>query len=120
MSGEAASVTEDMTADWLGTSLPALLSEFEPENIFNADETGLFWKCLPDKTLNLKGETCSGGKKSKEQITVLVCTNMTGSEILPLVVIGKSAKPRCKNVSTQSSMKLITKLGWSVICSPFG
>ena len=33
MSGEAASVTEDMTADWLATNLPALLSEFEPEKI---------------------------------------------------------------------------------------
>ena len=101
MCGEAGSVTTDMTTDWLLTRLPALLGEFTPENIFNADETGLFWKCLPDKTLTLKGETCSGGKKSKDRITVLVCANMTGSQKLPLLVIGKFARPRCfKNVRT--------------------
>ena len=49
----------------------------------------------------MKGETCSGGKKSKDQISVLVCANMTGSEKLPLLVIGKFARPRCfKNVRT--------------------
>ena len=101
MSGEAGSVTEDMTSDWLDTRLPALLGEFQPDDIFNADETGLFWKCLPDTTLHFKGEACSGGKKSKDRITVLVCSNMTGTEKLPLLVIGRFAKPRCfKNVQT--------------------
>lgn len=35
------------------------------------------------------------GKKSKNRITVLVGSNMTGTEKLPLLVIGKSARPRC-------------------------
>ena len=123
MSGEADAVTEDMTSDWMSTKLPALLSKFQSYDIFNADETGLIWKCLPDKTLHMKGETCSGGKKSKERITVLVCANMTGTEKLPLLVIGKFAKPRCfKNVHTpsQSSMKVTARLRWSVICSQCG
>ena len=122
-SGEAASVTEDMTLDWLGTKLPALLGEFQPDEIFNADETGLFWKCLPDEALHIKWEPCSGDKKSKDRITVLVCSNMNGTERLPLVVIGRFAKPSCfKNVRThpQSSMKPTTKLGWSVNCLPNG
>ena len=98
MSSEAASVTEDT---WLGTKLPALLSEFQPDDIFNANETGLFWKCLPDKTLHLKGEACSGGEKSTDRITVLVCSNMTGTAKLPLLVVGRFAKPRCfGNVQT--------------------
>ena len=46
------------------------------------------------------GERCTNGKKSKERITVLVGANMTGTEKLPLLVIGKSLKPRCfKNAS---------------------
>ena len=49
----------------------------------------------------MKGETCSGGKTSKDRISLLVCANMTGSEKLPLLVIGKFARPRCfKNVRT--------------------
>ena len=68
-------------------------------DVFNADETGLFYLCLPDKTLSFKGQQCSGGKQSKERITVRVACSSNGSEKLPLFVIGKSIKPRCfKNV----------------------
>ena len=77
-----------MLHDWTSRQLPDLLDKFSPDDIFNADETGLFWKCLPDKS----GERCSGGKRSKDRITVLVCANMSGSEKLPLLVIGRFAK----------------------------
>lgn len=33
------------------------------KNVFNADESGLFYRLLPDKTLQFKGEKCHGGKK---------------------------------------------------------
>ena len=49
----------------------------------------------PNKSYVLKGETCSGGKRSKERITVLPCANMSGTEKLPLLVIGKYQRPRC-------------------------
>ena len=115
MSGEAASVTNDMTADWLEVKLPALLHDYQPVDVFNADETGSFWKCLPDKTLHMKGEQCSGGKKSKERITVLVCANMTGTEKLPLLVIGKFAKPRCfKNVSRLPVQYEANRKAWMI------
>ena len=38
--------------------------------IFNADETGLFYNMLPNKTLTYKGEKCFGGKHYNEQLTV--------------------------------------------------
>ncbi|KAM7284807.1 tigger transposable element-derived protein 4-like [Ixodes scapularis] len=56
---------------------------------------GLFYKALPTKTLTYNGETCSGGKRSKERITVLVGANMNGSKKLKMVVAGKSKHPRC-------------------------
>ena len=52
VTGEEGSVSEDMVRDWKSHQLPSLLEEFSPDDIFNADETGLFWKCLPDKTLS--------------------------------------------------------------------
>ena len=65
------------------------------------DETGIFFKLLPDRTLCFKNEDCHGGKKSKDRSTVAVCANMSGSEKWPLLVIGKSRNPRCfKNVET--------------------
>ncbi|GBL87492.1 hypothetical protein AVEN_118415-1 [Araneus ventricosus] len=60
------------------------------KHFFNADETGLFYKLTPNKTLNFKGEKCVGGKLSKVRITILVCSNMNGSEKKKLTVIGKS------------------------------
>jgi hypothetical protein len=55
--------------------------------------------------LNL-GEKCIGGKKSKERITVLVGSNASGTEKLPLMVIGKSKNPRCfKNAILPDEIK---------------
>ena len=93
--GEAASVDETVVSDWQGTVLSGLLQNYAPRDIFNADETGVFFRSLPDKTHALKGEKCTGGKQSKDRLTVLVAANMDGSEKLPLLVIGKSAKPLC-------------------------
>jgi hypothetical protein len=37
-----------------------IVEGYKAEDIFNADETGLFFKALPDKTLAPKGEACKG------------------------------------------------------------
>ena len=49
----------------------------------------------PTKTLNLRGEKCTSGKKSTDCVTVLVACNQDGTKKLPLLVIGKYAKPMC-------------------------
>ena len=38
------------------------------EEIFNADELGLFCQCIPDKIYHLKREKRSGGKKSNVRV----------------------------------------------------
>lgn len=79
-----------------------IIKHAQDRDIFNVDETGLFFKCTPAKTLAFKGEKCSGGKRSKDRITLLVGANMDGTEKLPLLMIGKSRNPRCfKNVRTK-------------------
>ena len=94
ISGESKAVTEEMTATWTETTLPTILSRYPLESIFNADEFGLFYQCLPNKTLHLKWEECSGGKHSKIRLTGLAAGNAYG-ERLPMFVIGKANKPRC-------------------------
>lgn len=83
-----------MTAPWLETTLPAILSRYPLENIFNADEFGLFYHCLPNKTFHFKKDKCSGGKHSKVRLTGMVAGNAKG-ERLPMFVIGKAKNPRC-------------------------
>ena len=70
------------------------LKNYNEKDIFNCDETGLFYKCMPNKTLSLKGETCSGGKLSKERLSILFCCSMIGEKRDPLI-IGKYKNPRC-------------------------
>ena len=96
--GESKSVTKEMTSSWRETTLPTILSNYKLENIFNADEFGLFYQCLPNKTYHLKGEKCSGGKKSKVRLTEMAAASAVGDK-LPMFVIWKSKNPHCfKNV----------------------
>ncbi|OUC40836.1 DDE superfamily endonuclease [Trichinella nativa] len=98
--GEAAGVNR-YTVDTWKDRLQVLLNDYRPDDVFNADEMGLFYRILPDKTLTFKGENCSGGKLSKERLTVLLCCNESGTEMLKPLVIGKAKNPRCfKNVRT--------------------
>jgi DDE superfamily endonuclease. len=70
-------------------------------DVFNVDETGLFFNALPTTTLSPVGNV-HGGKASKERVTLLVGANITGTEKLKLDLIGKSKNPRClKNVDRE-------------------
>ncbi|GFV21449.1 tigger transposable element-derived protein 4 [Trichonephila clavipes] len=53
MCGESSSVNINVCSKWQN-SLLDLIKEYEPRNIFNTDETGLFFKCLPEKLLHPK------------------------------------------------------------------
>ncbi|KAL1447458.1 hypothetical protein WDU94_005464 [Cyamophila willieti] len=72
------------------------LEKFSERDVFNADKTGLFFRVLPNKTMAFKNETCSasGGKVSKERLTVLLCCccNMLGEFEKPLVIGFKPAR----------------------------
>lgn len=93
--GESGSVDMNVVSNWFTTIWPDLRKKYDSNDIFNADETGLFYRLTPDKTLKFIGESCVGGKMSKVRITVLVAANMSGTEKRKLFIIGKSANPRC-------------------------
>ena len=98
VSGESQKVTQEMTALWEETTLPTILARYELQDIFNADEFGLFYQALPSKSLHFRGKRSAGGKHSKVRLTGMAASNALG-EKLPMFVIGKYAKPRCfKNV----------------------
>ena len=82
-------VTEKMTAPWNETTLPTLLSNYKLENVFNADEFGLLYQCLPTKTHHFSREKCSRGKYSKARLTGMAAASVT-EEKLPMFVVGKS------------------------------
>jgi len=84
---------------WVTEVLPDIIKDYEPQDIFNADETGLYWRAIPDGTLSFKNADAAGSKVPKERVTLLLACNMHGSENLEPLTIGKSKNPRCfKNV----------------------
>ncbi|GBN56522.1 Tigger transposable element-derived protein 4 [Araneus ventricosus] len=95
ISGESTDIDDNDSENWLMETLRKILKDYMPENIFNADETALFFQCLPQKSLTFKKEKCFGGKQSKARLIVMLGTNMTGHQKLKPLVIGGSKNPRC-------------------------
>ena len=84
--GENASVNQEVCTDWKENVLQPLLEKYSPDNVFNTDETGLYWCLLPDKTHSVVGEKCTGGKSFDEYIVyneeVQCCPMPTADNIL--------------------------------------
>ena len=64
--------------------------------IYNADETGLFYRSTPTNTLASEEEKKIPGRKiSKQRFSALCGANATGLHRLKPVVVGKAKQPRC-------------------------
>lgn len=97
--GEALGVDMDIVKEWMNNELPVIESKYKPKDIFNCDETGLFYRCMPGYTMTIEANSESFIKSQKMRLTIMVGANADGSEKLPLLAIGKYANPRCfKNV----------------------
>ena len=103
MHGEKQDADNAAAEDWTANILPELLSKYGPDDIYNADETGLYYRATPDGILAFKREALSGSKKAMVRVTAMVCCNMSGTDKKKLIIIGKSANPRCfKGIKVQS------------------
>ena len=53
-------------------------ARFLLEDIYNCDETALFWRALPDKGYVIGTGKVTGGKLAKDRISLLFTVNATG------------------------------------------
>ena len=91
-----------------------LLKRYEPANVYNADETTLYFRALPNSTYVAKStrKDVRGIKVAKDRLTVLVCCSMNGDKHR-LLVKGLSRNPRCfKNVQTFPADYTASKNAW--------
>lgn len=65
----------------------------QEEEIFNKDETCLFFRMMPHKTMKFKREKFVDIQPSKERLTILVITNIIRLEKVKLDIIGKAEQP---------------------------
>ena len=89
-----------------------------PQQVFNCDETGLFWKKMPRRTyITAEEKTMPGHKPMKDRLTLLFCANASGDlKIKPLLVY-HSENPRAfKKCNVQKSqlpvMWMSNKKAW--------
>lgn len=70
-------------------------NELTRAQVFNFDESGLNFKMLPAYTFVSNNEQrASGFKKDKSRVTFAAYSNADGSLKIPILIIGRSAKPR--------------------------
>lgn len=94
--GEAASVPEQAEQEM--RAIRTLCGEYLEEEIFNMDETGLYWRQSPSSGLSTRARP--GRKKDKNRISIICCCNYSGSQRFPLWVVGKAARPHAlRNVN---------------------
>jgi hypothetical protein len=87
--GEAASVPDSIHHKM--KAIQVIYDEYTPEDIYNMDETGLYWRRMPNGGLTSEGRP--GQKRDKTRITIVVASNATGSDRLPLWIIGTAKTP---------------------------
>jgi hypothetical protein len=71
-----------------------LVGRFDDAHRMNMDETGLYWRAIPTRSLVRSEEDSEGFKKLKNRITLCVFSTADGS-FFDFWVIGKAKTPRC-------------------------
>lgn len=73
-------------------NIMTLCEGYTLDNIFNCDETGLFWRGVPTKSLASEVDKCKRGELAMERVTILLTASATGEKLKPFV-IAKSCVP---------------------------
>ncbi|KAI0994930.1 hypothetical protein K3495_g13252 [Podosphaera aphanis] len=74
-----------------------MLSNYAPADVYNMDETGLFYRAQQDRSLAT--QLLMSRKSDKERLSIVIFTNENGTDKLHLWVTG-SAKQPCDHVET--------------------
>lgn len=96
LQGEAASADKEAAARYTNETFKSIIEEggYQPVQVFNMDETGLFWKRMPKRTYIMKEEARAPGFKAyKDRVTLVMCGNAAGFMIKPALIY-KAKNPR--------------------------
>ena len=97
--GEAGQVQVSEVSKDIGI-LRSHLCDDDADRIYNNDETGLFYILLPRHTYvsiwdDRKSLRVIKSMNAKDRLTAFVCSNATGTQKLPMAIIGTTKQPRC-------------------------
>ena len=115
--GEKRSADKDAAEQFVDEFAKLVTDEnLTPDQVYNADESALFWKCTPKRTLKSEdAESPTGYKASKDRVTIMGCGNAAGTHRCKLLVIGKSLHPRAlKGMTSLPVIYRANKKGWMI------
>ncbi|XP_039192449.1 tigger transposable element-derived protein 1-like isoform X2 [Crotalus tigris] len=88
-SAEAARADEEAARHFLN-ELDGIIAEgnYFAEQIFRVDETGLYWKRMPERTyLHREAQAMPGCKAFKDRVTLLLGGNVSGFKLTPFLIL---------------------------------
>jgi hypothetical protein len=109
--GESASV-DNVAAEQFPETVHKAIADggYTDEELYNCDETALYYKLLPNESSDLKTvPSTTGMKTNKERATLLLCANKTGNHKLKSSCISKNQSPRCFKHVNMNSQPVIYK-----------
>lgn len=84
---------------WILIKLPYLLNEFCSSDVYNVGETELFYNAAPNGNLYFDDTVL----ETKDYVTMLCCSNMSGCDKKKLCIVGQHPASKCFNgLSTES------------------
>ena len=86
------------------TVLLPTFPQYSPNNIYTGDKTALFYKSLPYRTYWFDDKP-TGSAKCKDRLTLLIITNMDGSNHRKFLVISKSKTSHCLHKKYKMQVK---------------
>ncbi|XP_043263000.1 tigger transposable element-derived protein 1-like [Colletes gigas] len=104
--GEAASSDTKAAENFIADFKKLEDSEgYLPQQVFNCDETGLFWKKMPKRTyITAEENALPGHKPIKDRLTLLFCANASGDlKIKPLLIYHSETPRAFKKCKVQRS-----------------
>ena len=81
--------------EWVQSVLLPTIRKYHPKDVYNCDETALFYQALPRRTVVKRGTNVHGSKASKKRLTLLLTANADGSHKFKPMIIGSAQNPRC-------------------------
>lgn len=94
-------------------AIRTIAGEYDEKDIYNMDETGLFWRLSPSN--DLSSAPGPGVKKNKARITVVLCANAAGTDRFKPWFIGHAKTPRAPrnvNMETMGGVWRFNKRAW--------
>jgi hypothetical protein len=95
ITGESIDVDQSVVSEWMDR-LPAMINSYADADIFNCDESSLYYKAIKNTTICRPKDPAKGIKSSlsKQRATMLLTASMTGERLEPLIIWKCAKKPR--------------------------